>query len=989
METRVEKTKGWLDLLRCNKPKLEIDVMSEVSSLFTIGGIKRRVMKKKNGALKVTKLNTSFASKIKTKIISNSSLFKSSLKRNNKALAMALSTEKENSRRLKNEKLLLQKELDGLNLQNILLRQKLSSLVLSKKYMEMNKTLKEIQAFMNNNILTAIEISTFSECIPKSLTMDDAQCNSVYESKLSDHQCIPKSLTMDDAQCNSVYESKLSDHQVRPTEQYLITPHIVESDGGKKVNLLVCDMDEPFKEISVLSKEVAADQINIEILDPKQMPKPNEINKVETEFVTNTFSEGILPTEQYLITPHIVESDGGKKVNLLVCDMDEPFKEISVLSKEVAADQINIEILDPKQMPKPNEINKVETEFVTNTFSEEKKSHMEQISNSTFLDYVSSTDECERQSKGDNSPFPIHGYITERKKQMCISSIHPTLNNLETKKDRNCILHFCKARVCTNNDIGNQRDPNGVSHIELTSQPNNKPIHVNKEDLISQKSEETIYDTDMELTASELGEIVIIKSRDKKFNKVKADKISGNLRKVKFASTEKQIKNKYSSKPKKSNENVPKTIQTKKKSPPKEELFEKTTSWEVKLKNTNEQDVGEDNKDSNKNYKHLHLLDLKCQPQTTNILETEKGEQIISETVEGLVRQNPGDNLEVSTMRNTLLEGSNIESLLPMASHIMGIQENLTVNESYPVTSKINKSNYCEMENMQYLRRNLKGFGSKECRYDCQTKQGQRTNIKSRCSSEEDTCKYNIAAKESTHALNVSKLDQINEDISQNDKRRIFAKASRKTNIIYPGSLKQKKMYVKEKLHNEKLCDENIPHKASKDRERIFSVQRVTSCSIKDAEISIETLNEKEGSTSKPSRKTYFVGTHDQNKKENIPLLHNSKRYYQEENDCVSTEKAGITYEESCKRKPVQNSGNKPLQELTNIGINSYPKSKKDTEEHSVPPVRCRGATVCYKEPSIKSKLRRGEDFTKDTFFNSPVFKVKNKQSFKSKSRLI
>ncbi|KAM6459161.1 shugoshin 2 [Liasis olivaceus] len=959
--------------------------MSEVSSLFTIGGIKRRVMEKKNGALKVTKLNTSLASKIKTKIISNSSLFKSSLKRNNKALAIALSTEKEYSRRLKNEKLLLQKELDGLNLQNILLRQKLSSLVLSKSkqwdlifdsllrkiklieniqlfllinetayvskmyrrqfyfslqfpecpqnlisfrdmpgqeqttqglqecylivvgcnnrifktfqsfplppllsnrrkhilffFNAQNKTLKEIQAFMNNNILTAIEISTFSECIPKPLTMDDSQCN-------------------------SVNESKLSDHQVRPTEQYLITPHIVESDGGKKGNLFVCDMDEPFKQISVLSKEVAADQINIEILDPKQMPKTSEINKVETEFVTNTFSE-------------------------------------------------------------------------------EKKSHMKQISNSTFLDYVSSTDECERQSKGDNSPFPIHGYITERKKQMCISSIHPTLNNLETKKDRNCILHFCKARVCTNNDIGNQR---GVSHIELTSQPNNKPIHVNKEDLISQKSEETIYDTDMELTASELGEIVIIKSRDKKFNKVKADKISGNLRKVKFASTEKQIKNKYSSKPKKSNEKVPKTIQTKKKSP-KEELFEKTTSWEVKLKNTNEQDVGEDNKDSNKNYKQLHLLDLNCQPQTTN-LETEKGEQIISETVEGLVRQNPGENLEVSTMRNTLLEGSNIESLLPMASHIMGIQENLAVNENYPVTSKINKSNYCEMENMQNLRRNLKGFGSKECRYDCQTKQGQRTNIK-RCSSEEDTCKYNIAAKESTHALNVSKLDQINEDISQNDKRRIFAKASRKTNIIYPGSLKQKKMYVKEKLHNEKLCDENILHEASKDRERIFSVQRVTSCSIKDAEISIETLNEKEGSTSKPSRKTYFVGRHDQNKKENIPVLHNSERYYQEENDCVSTEKAGITYEESCNRKPVQNSGNKPLQELTNIGINSYPKSKKDTEEHSVPPVGRRGATVCYKEPSIKSKLRRGEDFTKDTFLNSPVFKVKNKQSFKSKSRLI
>ena len=45
---------------------------------------------------------------------------------------MALSTEKENSRRLKNDKLLLQKEVDEMHFQNVLLREKLLCLVHSK-----------------------------------------------------------------------------------------------------------------------------------------------------------------------------------------------------------------------------------------------------------------------------------------------------------------------------------------------------------------------------------------------------------------------------------------------------------------------------------------------------------------------------------------------------------------------------------------------------------------------------------------------------------------------------------------------------------------------------------------------------------------------------------------------------------------------------------------------------------------------------------------
>lgn len=577
----------------------------------------------------------------------------------------------------------------------------------------------------------------------------------------------------------------------------------------------------------------------------------------------------------------------------------------------------------------------------------ENQSCVKQTSSGTFmLDLNKAPSVGDRRSRAhNNNPFPTHGYVTERKKQAmsCLSNVQ-SINNFDTKTDPNSMFRYDNGKVLPTHEMDKQIAPNGigkVAHTEPSSQLNNEPTLKDKVHFRNdQKPEETVFDTDMELTTSELGEIIIVKSKDKdkSTNIVKADKLSTNLRKVHCSRTEKQIKKKHNNKPKKHTEKVLnrkikkiRTTEPQNSEPQKKEPFQRKTAQEMKVKSTSELDVGDIYINSNKKNKWMHLGRLSNQksPQTTNILQNEDIKDN-SEIVKNLDNQAPEQDVSNSKVPG----GYCIESLPFAENHIFDIvlsKQGLLDGDvnTKPTRKKMTylvDSNYFGKENEKHLKRNVKGCGSKDCEPENQRKPEQNTNITIECSNKEVNC-YCRTAEKSTHPLVVTNTDKISKEFSQNDARRIFAKASRKTYIIHSGSFKQKKTSVKEELHDES----DITHKRAENIKILrpsehSNVQKITSLSsLKETQIYVDTFKMTD-SISRPSRNTFQVCSSDEEKSKEkmlsntierdvefhkIPkshlLLKNSEplqRTYQEKNEYTLTEKVEKTYNASCKRTP-------------------------------------------------------------------------------------
>ncbi|NWI92352.1 SGO1 protein, partial [Pitta sordida] len=132
-----------------------------------------------------------------------------------------------------------------------------------------------------------------------------------------------------------------------------------------------------------------------------------------------------------------------------------------------------------------------------------------------------------------------------------------------------------------------------------------------------------------------------------------------------------------------------------------------------------------------------------------------------------------------------------------------------------------------------------------------------------------------------------------------------------------------------------------------------------------------------------------------QNTSVNVCVLKNSEIHGgSDRSEALNADKAEQNLDhiskESYKNTLTPCHGRKAFQDLTNTATQSHtfvPKSPKTLEENSAAPSRRKRSTICYKEPNLHSKLRRGDKFTDTQFLYSPVYKVKNNISFKSKSK--
>ncbi|XP_027492371.1 shugoshin 2 isoform X2 [Corapipo altera] len=965
------------------------------SAVFTLNAIKGR-RKKRDGTLQAAKLNASLASKIKTKLMNNSSMLKVSLQQNNRALAVALSVEKENSRRLKNERICLQKEVEKLQLHNILLRQKLNGL---------NKTLIGIEAFLNDHLLTAIEISSPSENLQSSFPL------SADPSSPADDQF------------------KSAPQSVRCVELPVRLPLIGTANAKQQGSPSLGEIPNSYKCTTNLSEEGHSDQLKFASSLPSGTNNQEliETDPVETAVDKNKFfKENQLCTElscSSALMTHVKNTrslgqseeltkqcPGG---SLPSCANVTERKKHAVLDKSKT--QPDIKDFDKKcgslNLPKHG----------TNSGSNPNDTNLQEGSND-LCHMIPSPPKYSNESKTD---FKKLRFADKMKPEETLYDADMELTASDagelltvTAKDK-YKLHQNKISNANSDKIlakfrkvkySKKDKEKNKSKTEVDSNLCAEERHAGADN--SETSETT--DSEIQLFQSQTEQVPTGDCAEKQSKASKA-KDRRRMYQVNIVSPRKQETNEETfsemsgdmeSKIQKANSKSPLN-----KIPPEvycpENLpFQDNTSKVFPLQgdflNTNEKDSrptknrktfqnpskantakscgGENGQDeeyiTKKSQTGIYQLDSKTKQNHKNIIKRK-------------------DNKKSSYRRSRETENDSVHKISQKAdqksSHCSPGRLKRTLAKAGRKTYIIPKGNltlFSACKNQE-----LKHKDSLHAEAGNKVTETQQTRVA-------------LVTQDGVALSAPQAKEQVDDDADMLKKADFSAVATKPLPISSSSGnqVKQKQRFSSDNTESRQeksyfrpvdlgrqniLDDQEVPHEIGSFMGKLKPVIQVERC--KNMSLNVGSFSQ-EGLSN-----VRLPALDNQNVSVNFSMLKDSEIHGENDhNEVLNAEKAEQNLDhiskESYKNALTPCHGRKAFQDLTNTGVQSHafvPKSPKTLEENSAAPSRRARSTVCYKEPSLHSKLRRGDQFTDTQFLCSPVRKVKNKTSFKSKSKFI
>uniref|UniRef100_A0A8C6JZ87 Uncharacterized protein n=1 Tax=Melopsittacus undulatus TaxID=13146 RepID=A0A8C6JZ87_MELUD len=721
-------------------PMMDRKTNAKSSFIFTSDAVKGHV-KKRDGTLRAAKWNASLASKIKTKLINNSSVLKVSLKQNNKALAVALSVEKENSRKLKNENIFLQKEVEKLQLHNILLRRKLSCL---------NTTLTEIEAFLNYKLLNAIQISSLSE----SYLLSAGPSSPADDQFKGTCQC-PRSLEL-------------------PVK----LPLIATANAKQQDRPSVCELPNSHKCTTILPKEMHSDQVKFALSLPSgtNNQKLIEIDSVETTIDKNIF-----------------------------------FKDAKIF------------------------------------LFAENQLHTEPTCDSALLTHVKNTQSLrepeELTKQHDRSSLPLNRNVTERKKdkELLKSKTKPNIKEFDKKCSSDNLPYYGINRSSNTNDTNLQESSSDLPCVIPSALKFNNESRTDFKKLLltdKMKREETVYGADMELTASDAGELLAITVKDKdKFhqnrnsNANSDDKILANFRKVKYSKKDKEkIKSKtevHSDLYAEEGHTMADNSEVSKATESQIQLFQNQTEHLPTRNPVGKPSLPNTSKDCQA---QNCPSETKCSQRTDQVNLRSAGKQetdketcpeIFKDMESKIQKADSNSSInqiapEAYCAENLPFQG-NTSNVLPLQLDFLHENEKHSspkINrKTFQTPSKISTAKYCRKENGQCGEYISKKSQTEIDRHDSKRKQDQKNIIKRKYNNKRSYSQSEETESDSIHKI-TQKADQKLRHFSPGTLKRTLAKASRKAFIIPKENHTQfslrKSKELKNHLHAEAVCGNKI-----------------------------------------------------------------------------------------------------------------------------------------------------------------------------------